>query len=57
MKRYILIGLIFEFVLAILAGCFVDRGCYGAATILVSCILINAIYNAAMWAVYQIKKS
>lgn len=56
MKRYIVIGIIAEFVLAILAGCFVDRGCYGAATMLGLCILINTIYNAAMLAVYLIKK-
>ena len=56
MKGYIVIGLIFEFVLSIMAGHFVTKGSYGPATTLALCIMINAIYNAAYIVAYMRRK-
>jgi len=56
MKGYIVIGLIFELVLAIMAGNAVDGGYYGSAATLALLAVIFAIYQAAYIILFFKKK-
>ncbi len=56
MKGYIVIGLIFNVILAIMAGTLVAAGSYGNAVTLALLAVIFAIYNAAYIVVYMRRK-
>jgi len=57
MKGYIVIGLIFNVILAIMAGNFYTGGHYGQAVTLALLAIIYAIYNAAYIVVYMRRKN
>ncbi len=56
MKGYIVIGLIFNVILAIMAGNFFAGEHYGSAVTLALLAIIFAIYNAAYIVMYMNRK-
>ncbi len=56
MKGYIVIGLVFNVILAIMAGNFFAGEHYGSAVTLALLAVIFAIYNAAYIVVYMNRK-